>query len=492
MSDERTDEYQVSQAQETVYDKNGFEEPQFPANPAYPYDPMVGKYSFSMPPFIQPWEYNGWRKENMSWKKTCYISAQLIPNSVARITGPDAQRFLSDYTTNGYENFFVGRIKHVIVPDEQGRVQQHGMCVRISEDEWWTYSVSYWLTYYWMRNMDKYDINIEDISMDDFNFQCGGPRVLEMIEDAAEENIHDLPFMRWCAVTIAGVECKIMRFGMAGTLAYEIHGPMDMARVVYSKVYECGQKYGVERLGWLSYMSNHGENGFSQVDFHFVGAYVENEDFLQWLSEIGLDPEAWPLSNFYAGSSGTDDLTKRMRNPAWLGWQNSINLKEHDFIGKEAIAAELASPTYQTKTLIWNEEDLVTIFRSLFDKKNRPYKLLEFPMEDASREPNTTLFQDDVFDADGNLIGFSSGREYSEWSHDMFSLGCIKSEFAQDGTEVYVLYGEPTDRQIKVRATVSHFPHLEDNMPLNKDFDISSIPCAWEKKQDLAVLNRKA
>lgn len=481
---------QVSQFQEKDFDQNGFENPVWPFNPSYTYEPNVGKYHLAMPPFMQPWEYNGWEKESMSWKTGCYISAQLTPNSVARITGPDAKRFLETYTTNGYDNFFVGRIKHAIVPDEEGRVQQHGMCVRIAEDEWWTYSISYWLEYYYYTHMDEYDIQIEDISMDDFNFQCGGPRVLEMIEDACEENIHDLPFMRWCTVTIAGVECKIMRFGMAGTLAYEVHGPMDMARVCYQKVYECGQKYGVERLGWLSYGLNHPENGFPQEGYHFLTSSVENAGFLNWLREIGVDPEAWPLGFDLMGSSG-DDLEKHFRNPVWLGWQNSINLN-HDFIGKEAIAAELANPTMQTKTLLWNVDDLLEVFKSWFDKDaEAPYHMLQFPQDDFSRTPNTTIAQDDVLDADGNVIGWSSARTYTLWSRDMFSIATVKSEYAVDGKEVFVLYGNPDERQVKIRATVSHFPLLETTMPLNKDFDINDIPCAWPKKQDLTMLDRK-
>jgi glycine cleavage system aminomethyltransferase T len=473
-------EQAMSGQPEVEKDKNGYLNIKFDSCPAYPYDPTVGKYSLSMPPFMQPWEYNGWEKETMSWKKTCYISAQLHPNSVLTIKGPDATKFLESYTTPGYENFFVGRIKHAIITDDNGMVQQGGMVMRFAEDEYRCYSLGYWLMYYYQRNADKFNVALKDISFDDFNFQCGGPRVLEMLEDACEEDLHDIGFMRHRQATLCGKKVHIFRFGMAGTLAYEVHGDMADARPLYDKVYESGKKYGVERLGWLSYMCNHGENGFPQTDYHFVTSAIENEDFLKWLEEIGVDPEAWPRGSFYGGSSGSKDLTKRMRNPVWLNWHNCINVKTHDFPGRDIIAKELVHPTMTTRTLVWNTEDLLDVFASWFQRNEEPYHMLQFPMDDASRTPNTTLFQDDVLNDKDEIVGWSSGREYSLYSRDMFSLATLKIEYCEIGTQLYVLWGNEGERQKKVRCTVQKFPHLD--LPSNKDFDIEKIPRRWPKK----------
>lgn len=450
-------------------------------NPAYPFAPTVGTYTFSMPPFLQPWEYNGWEKETMAWKKTCYISAQLIPNSALHITGPDATRFLSYYTTSGYDNFIVGQIKHTIVPDEQGRVQQHGMVMKYDENEYVVYAIGYWLQYYYERNKEKYDINIDDIGMLDFNYQCGGPRVLEMLEDACEEDLHDIGFMRFRTAHINGKPVQIMRFGMAGTLAYEVHGNMADSQELYTKVYECGKKYGVERLGWLSYACNHPENGFPQEGYHFSTSSIENDDFLKWLEEIGLDPEAWPRGANYAGSSGTDDMSKRLRNPVWLNWRNCIKLTNHEFIGKEAIAKELANPTMKTVTLVWNVDDIVAAFRTLFDRNEESCRIFNFPMDQVAKGTNTTLNQDDVLNEADEVIGWSSGRIYSNYSKDMFSVTTLKTEYAELGTEVYVLWGEPGKRQMKIRAIVSKFPHLD--MPQNKDYDTNNVPKRYAAKE---------
>lgn len=451
----------------------------FEHSPVYPYDSTVGKYHLVLPPFIQPWEYNGWQAETESWKKTCYISAQLNPNTCSRITGPDVLKFLSDCTTNGYGNFKIGRCKHGVMTDDQGRVMAHGLVLRMGEEEFLTYSLSPWLDY--AATKKPYDITIEDWSMRDFNFQCGGPRVLEMLEVATGEDLHDIPFMGHRKSYINGKEVFILRMGMAGTLAYEVHGNMEDSEELYKIVYEAGKQFGVERLGWLCYAANHTENGFPQEAFHFKSSSIEDEGFMKFLADLGFDPYEWPAGGVYYGSSG-QDLSKRYRNPIELGWQNSINF-DHDFPGKTVIEELYKKPNRKTVTLVWNVDDIVEVFKSLFQAEKDPYKIFNFPLEDIGLTcgGGIALFQDDVYDKNGKLIGYSAGREYTLHSRCMFSMGCIDIDEAELGNEVYVLWGEPGERQIKIRATVDVFPILSKTMTMNYKYDVETIPHIHKK-----------
>jgi glycine cleavage system aminomethyltransferase T len=446
----------------------------FELSPLYPFDPNVGRYHLMMPPYIQPWEYNGWEKESMSWKKSCYIAAQLNPNTCSRIIGPDVIKFLSDCTTNGYKTFNIGRCKHGVMTNEQGRVMSHGLLLRMGEEEVRTYSLSPWLDY--AATKKKYDIKIEDLSMEDFNFQCGGPRVLEMLETATGDDLHDIPFMGHRMSSINGKPVIILRMGMAGTLAYEVHGNAADSEELYNVVYEAGKKFGVERLGWLGYSSNHSENGFPQEAYHFKTASIEDKDFVEYLKAMGLTEYDWPLGGEYHGSSGLELNEKRFRNPVELNWQNSISL-DHDFPGKAVIEKLMKNPERKTVTLIWNVDDLVDVFKSLFSKDSDPYKFISFPLEDYARTCSCScLFQDDVFDKNGKLIGVSSGREYTAFTRDMFSVGTIDVECANLGNEVYILWGDPGTRQKKIRATVDVFPLLSKNMVMNNNYDVETIP----------------
>jgi hypothetical protein len=93
-----------------------------------------------------------------------------------------------------------------------------------------------------------------------------------------------------------------------------------------------------------------------------------------------------------------------------------------------------------------------------------------------SSEGGGMLYQDDVFDKDGKLIGYSSGREYTLYSRQMFSLATIDVKCAEIGNEVQVLWGEPGHRQKMIRATVDVFPLLSKSMTMNYQYDVETIP----------------
>jgi glycine cleavage system aminomethyltransferase T len=344
----------------------------------------------------------------------------------------------------------------------------------MGEEEVLTFSLSPWIDY--EATKKKYNMVIEDRSLQDFNFQCGGPRVLEMLETATGEDLHDIPFMGHRKSHINGKEVFILRMGMAGTFAYEVHGNIEDAQELYTAVYEAGKKFGVERLGWLAYCSNHTENGYPQEGFHFKGCSAEDEGFQKYLSGLGFDPMFWPCGGVYLGSSGTD-LKKRFRNPVELNWQNSITF-DHDFPGKDIIEKLYRNPERKTVTLIWNVEDVKDVFLSLFQTEEEPCKLFNFPVEDMylSSEGGCMVYQDDVFDKNGKLIGYSSGRQYTMHTRQMFSSATIDVGCAELGNEVQVLWGEPGHRQKMIRAKVEVFPLLSKTMKMNYEYDVETIP----------------
>ncbi len=71
-------------------------------------------------------------------------------------------------------------------------------------------------------------------------------------------------------------------------------------------------------------------------------------------------------------------------------------------------------------------------------------------------------------------MGESSGRVYSLYSRDMFSIGTLNVEYAELGTALTVLWGEPGTRQKEIRAVVSRWPHLD--LPKNSEYDVEQIP----------------
>jgi vanillate/3-O-methylgallate O-demethylase len=445
----------------------------FARSPAYPYDPLVGTYQVTTQRFPHPLEYAGWRTESMAWKEGCALFAGIYPvQRGARITGPGVLDLLSYATSSSYDRFAVGKMKHTTVCDDEGRIITHGMVLRLGEKEFQTHTLTPQLNH--AAATGRFDVTFRDTTLAEFNFQCTGPRTLELLERASGDCLHDLPFMGHRSSAIDGKPVRIYRMGMAGGLGYEVHGRIEDAQALYGILLEAGKPFGLERMGWLSYAAQLCEAGYPQQMFSFLSSGTFDPKFLGFLRGLGMNTDLWPGSPVLAGSSGTDPK-KRYRTPFEVGWSRSVSF-QHEFRGKAALEREAAEPRRRIFTLIWNEDDVMDVYRSLFRQGEVPYRWMDLPIDPAFRTSKAggRQYQDDVVRA-GALIGSSTARVYSLSTRAMISTGCIDVAHAQEGSEVAVLWGEPADRQREIRAVVARYPHL--SLPSNATLDIAQIPC---------------
>jgi glycine cleavage system aminomethyltransferase T len=433
--------------------------------PMVPYDPNVGLY-FPERGEIIPYEYTNWRDEVLSWKKTCYIHASLCPSPTSRIKGPDALKFLSENCVNNMAKFPVGMGKHGIMCNEEGLVMCDGVVIRTEEDEFITNWMEPYSTYALQKG--KYDAIGEDLTGKVFLFQVAGPNSLEVLETASGDDLRDIAFMHHRMTSIAGKAVRILRMGMAGSLAYELHGAAEDSHDVYNAIYEAGVPLGIRKLGYRAYMMNHTENGFPQAYYHFPYPWGEDKGFVEYLEKIGggLGFGGTPLVG-----SMPPDIKLRYRNPVELGWSKMINFN-HGFVGREALEKLVANPKRKMVTLSWNTEDIMDIHASQYEQ-GEPYPNIDVP-SDKSYHGYYQYHDDQVLNKDGKFIGVSSGRTYSYYYREMISLSSIDVEYGDIGTEVTILWGDPGTRQKKIRATVTRFPFFDEGR--NQDIDVTKIP----------------
>jgi glycine cleavage system aminomethyltransferase T len=425
--------------------------------------------SYCYPPSLsglQPAEYSGYRVEEFSWHDTCYLHTALTPTPTVKIWGPDTTKFCEKYIANTFKNFPVGKGKHAIMCDEKGRIMVDGVLLKTGEDEYVSYWLDPWLGYCIMES--GMDVSYEDITEQRFLFQLGGPKSLEILEAAAGENYHDIKFMYHRMGKVAGREVRILRMGMAGSLAYEVHGQIEDSHAVLQQILKAGKKYGLQRLGITAYNMTHWECGFPQSFLDFPTPWAENEGFKAFLNKIGVGVvfDTWPRT----GSMGTD-MSLRYRNPIELGWEKTINF-DHVFLGKEALEKIAVGPHRKMVTLEWNREDILDIHASQLDLSVEPYADISTP-DDISHG----IYQfhaDQVLNRDGQCIGISTGRMVAWFYRSMISICSLDSKYANIGEDVYVLWGAPGTRQKKIRASVTRWPYFDTGR--NQNVDVSTIP----------------
>ncbi|WP_350351672.1 hypothetical protein ABS642_21280 [Microbacterium sp. A8/3-1] len=395
-----------------------------------------------------PPQYTDWIDESLSWKQTAYLGDwSFLPT--LKFRGPDVLRLFSDTSVNTMKNFAVGQSKHIIQCDENGKIIDDAILSRSSEDEYISFSTS-WVDY--IRRNGDYDVEAEWVDLAKHHLQ--GPRSLHILEKAVGHSLRDVKFMRSVNVVIDGVEVVALRQGMTGEVGFELQYPKEHAERVWGTLLKVGEEYGIRQLGGRTAMINHLEAYYPTQGLDYLPAIYSDERAKGYVAE--LEEQGW-LDLYYriAGSFESDDVADWYRSPVEFGWGNRINF-DHDFAGAEALRAELADPRRTGATLVWNADDVVDVYASLFRKGEPMPDFMELP-----QEPRGYVYADQVL-KNGELVGVTSSRGYSAYFREMISLAVIDVEHFAIGDEVTVIWGNPGTPQREIRATIAPAPYKEN------------------------------
>lgn len=426
---------------------------------------------------LHPLVFSNWREECRSWKETAYLSTNISTEMpLLHVKGPDAVKLLSDMCVNNITATKIGAAKHGIACAPTGNIMSEGVILRFSKDHFGCYAMQPVVTY--MANSGKYDVEPIEFREYDYIYQVGGPKSLEILEQATEEDLHDIDFMRFRNVTIAGHEVRVIRMGMAGSLGYEVHGTLedDPNLEVYDRIWRVGAPMGLRKLGYTAYSYDHAENGFPQSAMHYLFAWM---DWSEMYDQIKLGkvagapgrPDMFPLGGSYVDETGRN-YQDYYCNPFETNQSRSIHWG-HDFLGKEALLKIKNAPHRIATTLTWDVEDIVDITRSLYEDDEEPYKEIVYPLA-YPLEGICGTAQYKVLDAEGNLVGRACLPEYSITYRKLFSFACVDEWLTKKGTELTLVWGGPGERRKDVRVRVDRYPLLD--LPRNEAIDVEDIP----------------
>ncbi len=404
-------------------------------------------------------EYTDWIDESMSWKETCYIGDWSFLWE-RRFRGPDALRLFSDISVNSFARFDIGQAKHVIHCNDAGKVIHEGILSRLDEEEFMLFGRGGFWADYKLRH-GRYNASSEP---DDwFNFQVSGPNSIRVVEKAAGTSLRDIGFMRFGKIRIEGREILALRQGMAGEIGYELQGPREYSEEIHAAIMTAGKELGIRRLGARVATVNHLEACFPTIVSDYLPA-IFDESMQEYLEEFEAAMPGFAITFNIAGSFESNDVRDWYRSPVELGWSRNVKF-DHEFIGREALEGEVADPKRAMRTLVWNSDDVVDVYASLFQKGD-PYRFMDMP-----RDQRGFMYADKVL-KDGKTVGVATSRGYSYYFREMISLGTIDIKHGDIGTEVTVVWGNPGEPQKEIRAKVAPAPYKQDN----RRADVAALP----------------
>lgn len=429
------------------------------------------------PGILAPFAYATTDTEATAYRASAFIGVALTASPVYDVVGPDACAFLQSICVNDFTRLKYTGLRHAIICNDKGQILTDGVVIRLAEDRYRTY----WLNppIQWLCETSDLDVHGEDLSGTEYFIQIQGEKSLEILEEAFQANLHDIRFAKHRLQEVDGMQVRVIRLGMTGNLAYEIHGPIGEFTAIYNKVWAAGQKFGAQQQGQFTYcLFNHTEAGFPNINLHYPLPWFESWDGLtQWCYANPMVSNN-NINRVLHGSVG-DDLESRFVTPYDTGMGFLIKFN-HDFIGRAALEkiASGEAPRRTVAMLEWNPEDVGKVFAAYNTPGNN--------VDDIAVDSDCRFiynFQhmcfeyraDKVLNAEGEQVGISTGRIHSYSYGTMISMAFVDPAFAREGTELTVIWGTPGTQQMPVRVKVACYPYNGD-LARNEKIDVAEVP----------------
>lgn len=419
---------------------------------------------------VVPSEFTNWRREVKAWTKTAVLFDQTHHMVNLFISGPDALRLISDTGINSVEKFEVDTAKQFVPVSPEGGVIGDGILFRLAKEEVVFVGrapVANYLTF--RAETGGYNVDVrrderspsrpygKPVTRDVWRFQIQGPNAWQVIEKVNGGPVEKVRFFRMGYMDIGGERVRTLRHGMAGAPGLEIWGPYESYFKMRDTILEAGQEFGIEPAGARAYSCNTLESGWIPSPLPAIYSSEGLRPYREWL---GAD--SYEANNALAGSFVSDKIEDYYLNPWELGYGSFVKF-DHDFVGRDALAAVEPQAQRRKVTLAWNAEDVAKLLASPVDPDGPGYQFFDLP----NANYGSSNF-DSVLDADGNLIGLSLFTGYSANERAALSLATVNPDVPL-GAEVRVMWGEPDGgsrkttvephEQLAVRAIVSPAPY---------------------------------
>ena len=218
-----------------------------------------------------PFDYTGAKNELLACRETAWLGTSLMQSPVYDIYGNEAVKYLNYYCVNSdFAGTKDNKGRHVLMCNDKGQLLADGVLIKISENHFRTY----WLAPVIAVLAQASGMDVQGKYIDEYFFQIDGPKSLEILEQASRSDLHDLKFAEHKMIKISGKDVRILRLGMSGALAYEVHGSLKDTEPVYTAIKEAGQEFGIRPLGNRHYCVNHTQGGYPNQFIHFIYPYT--------------------------------------------------------------------------------------------------------------------------------------------------------------------------------------------------------------------------
>lgn len=420
---------------------------------------QAGPYVFPIAP-----EFSNWRDEQEAWRKTAILFDQSYHMTDLYVEGPDTVRLLSELGVNSFQGFQRNKAKQFVACNHDGYVIGDGVLCALEDDKVILIGrppVSNWVHYHAVTG--GYDVKVErdERSLANarprrlYRFEVQGPNAWKILEKVHGGPIPDIRFFAMGEIRIAGRAVRCLKHGMSGAPGLELWGPKEEGDEIRATLMEAGAEFGLRAGGARAYSTVAIESGWVPSPMPAIYSGEALRPYREWLPANGFEANA-----SLGGSMVSGRIEDYYLTPFDLGYGGFTKF-DHDYIGRAALEKMAREPHRRKVTLVWNSDDVIRIFSTLFLAEGRA-KYMDMPASHYATLPYDRIMKD------GRQVGISTYPVYTSNGRVWISLSMVDEAQSAPGTEVSVVWGEPdggsskpvVERHVQttVRATVGPCP----------------------------------
>jgi vanillate/3-O-methylgallate O-demethylase len=417
-----------------------------------------------------PYEFSNWRDEQRAWRETAVLFDQSHHMVEQYVEGPDALKMLSYLGTNSFANFPVNRAKQFAPCSYDGYVIGDGILFHLEQNKLVFVGrapAASWIQFHAETGGFKVKTEKDDrspgnprgkaIVRRNYRFQIQGPNATQVLERLNGGPLPEIKFFNMGVINIAGRKVRALRHGMAGAPGLEVWGPYEEREEMRAAIIAAGKDFGLKEVGARAYATNTLESGWIPSPLPAVYTGEKMKAYRQWLPAASYEG-----TGSIGGSFVSSNIEDYYLTPYELGYGPFVKF-DHEFIGREALEKKAGKPHRKKVTLAWNSDDVLKIFKSLFDRGD-PYKYIDLPLSNYTSATYDKLLKG------GKTVGLSMFGGYSFNERTMLSLAVVDPD-VEIGSEVKLVWGEEgggtqkttveRHKQTELRAIVSPAPYSE-------------------------------
>ncbi|WP_159948464.1 aminomethyltransferase family protein [Rhizobium sp. 18065] len=228
-----------------------------------------------------------------------------------RIRGAGSERFLNRVTLRDVRKLRSGRVQYTAWCDDHGHVLDDGTLFRLAETDFRLCCQERhlpWLT----DSANGFDVTIEEETETLAAVALQGPTSFSVLDAAGFSSVGSLRPFQLAGFDHNGREIVISRTGFTGDLGYELFAPADIALSLWDRIWNAGQQFGLQAIGYGALNRARIEAGFIVANADFTTAETAlRPDRERLPDEIGLDWLVDPEKPFFNGRDAILEARKR-------------------------------------------------------------------------------------------------------------------------------------------------------------------------------------